>query len=124
MEGFKIGEIIKVSVIGIQPYGIFVKSFDNEQYSGLIHISEISSDFVKDITKVANIGDIVYAKILDVDNSSKHIKLSIKAITPKARYRHSYSKIKNDEKTKDFTSLNQHLNEWIQEQLREKKSND
>ena len=123
MAEFKIGQIIKVSVIGIQHYGIFVRSFDDEQYSGLIHISEISSDFVKDINKIASIGDIMYAKIIDVDNQTHHIKLSIKAINPKARYKHNYNKIKSDDKIKDFSSLNNHLNNWVQEQLKEIKEN-
>ena len=120
MSEFKVGDIIKVLVIGIQPYGIFVRSFDDEQYSGLIHISEISSDFVKDIHKFANVGDIAFAKILDVDNTSKHIKLSIKATHPKVRYKNNYNKLKNDEKIKDFSTLNAKLNEWISEQLKEK----
>ena len=121
---FKIGEIIKVSVIGIQPYGIFVRSFDDEKYSGLIHISEISSDYVRDVHKFASVGDIIFAKILDVDNNQKHIKLSIKATNPKVRYKNNINKIKNNEKIKDFSQLNNNLNEWIQEGLKEKKGND
>ena len=42
--------------------------------TGLIHISEISNDFVKDVSKVAKIDDILYAKVLDVDHKLKHVK--------------------------------------------------
>ena len=62
MKEFKVGDIIKVQVIGWQHYGIFIKALDDESYTGLIHISEISDDFVKDINDYAKIGD-GYAKI-------------------------------------------------------------
>ena len=45
MKEFKVGEIVKVQVIGSQHYGIFTKSLDDESYTGLIHISEISKAF-------------------------------------------------------------------------------
>ena len=121
---FKVGEIIKVTVIGFQHYGIFIKCLDDEEYTGLIHISEISNDFVKDVTRFAKLNDILYAKILDVDNNSKHIKLSIKAIQPKTRYKTNPSKKKNNFEYADFTPLGSRLNEWINDQLREKRSHD
>lgn len=124
MEEFKVGEIVKVQVIGSQHYGIFIKCLDNEQYTGLIHISEISNDFVKDVNHFAKLGDIIYAKVLDVDNKNKHVKLSIKATLPKSRYKSSYIKQKNDEKYASFKPLDEKLNQWIQEQLREKKNYD
>jgi len=124
MDEFKVGEIIKVQVIGSQHYGIFIKALDDETYTGLIHISEISNDFIKDVSKVSKIGDIIYAKILDVDNASKHLKLSIKATLPKTRYKSNYIKQKNDSKYSDFTPLEQRLNNWIIEQLKEKRNND
>ena len=124
MNEFKVGEIIKVQVIGSQHYGIFIKTLDDETYTGLIHISEISNDFIKDVSKVSKVGDIIYAKILDVDNTTKHLKLSIKATLPKTRYKSNYIKQKNDNKFSDFTPLEQRLNNWIIEQLKEKRNND
>lgn len=124
MKEFKVGEIIKVQVIGSQHYGIFIRSLDDENYTGLIHISEISNDFVKDVNKFAKLNDIIYAKVLDVDNTNKHIKLSIKATFPKTRYKSSYIKQKNDEKFTSFTPLEVKLNGWIIEQLKEKKKYD
>lgn len=124
IKEFKFGEIIKVQVIGFQHYGIFVKSVDDEQYTGLIHISEISNDFVKDVSKVANLNDIFYAKILDIDDQNKHIKLSIKATQPKIRYKKNYIKAKNNAFLNDFSPLNANLDNWIKEQLKEKKEND
>jgi len=124
MSKFGVQDIIKVKVIGIQPYGIFIRVCDDEAYTGLIHISEISYDFVKDIEKIAQIDDIMYAKVLDVDEINKHVKLSIKALQPKNRYRWSKVKVKQDPQITSFDSLNEKLPEWIQEQLKEKNNND
>ena len=46
---YKIGDIIEVEVSGIENYGIFVKAEDD--YTGLIHISEIDNNYIKDINK-------------------------------------------------------------------------
>ncbi len=125
MVPFKIGDIIKIKVIGLQHYGLFVRSLDNEEYTGLIHISEISTEYIRDITKIAKLDDILYAKILDVDEKTKHIKLSIKACSPKTRYRYSNYKINSiNEPGAEFAPLQEHLNGWIQEQLKEKKVHD
>jgi predicted RNA-binding protein with RPS1 domain len=61
---------------------------------------------------------------LDVDTVSKHIKLSIKAIKPKVRYKTNYSKPKVLAEHSDFTPLGSRLNDWINEQLKEKRNND
>lgn len=124
MKEFKVGDIIKIQVIGFQHYGIFAKSLDDESYTGLIHISEISNDFVKDVNHFAKLNDILYAKILDVDNNSKQIKLSIKAVQPKVRYKSYNNKPKNNPSHSDFTKLSSCLNTWINEQLKEKNSHD
>ena len=47
MSKYEVGKIVIGCVTGVENYGIFV-SLD-EYYSGLIHISEISTKFVKDI---------------------------------------------------------------------------
>lgn len=122
MTKYKKGKIVKATVSGIESYGIFVTL--DEYYSGLIHISEISNDFVKDVSKFAKIDDILYAKILAIDDTNKHIKLSIKATQPKNRYRSNYMKPKFLDKYKDFKPLNDKLNEWIMQQLKEKKKYD
>ena len=48
MEKVKKNDVIKVKVTGVQKYGAFVNSEDNN-YDGLIHISEISYGYVKNV---------------------------------------------------------------------------
>lgn len=60
---YKIGDIIEVEVSGIENYGIFVKAEDD--YTGLIHISEIDNNYIKDINKYVKVGDDIYANVID-----------------------------------------------------------
>ena len=78
MTKYKKGEIIKGCVSGIEKYGAFVNL--DEYYSGLIHISEISDGFVSNINNYFDIGDTIYVKVLEVDEETCHVKLSIKDI--------------------------------------------
>ena len=66
---YKIGDVIPVIVTGIQDYGIFVKVDD--EYSGLIHVSEIDNKFIKDINKYVKENDMIYASIINVDEENK-----------------------------------------------------
>ena len=72
---YKKNEIIEVEITALKTYGAFAK-VDNE-YSGLIHISEINGLFIKDINDVFKIGDKKKVRILEVDEEKKQIKLSM-----------------------------------------------
>lgn len=71
-------EIIVGKVIDIQPYGAFI-GFPNGQ-KGLIHISEISDDYVKNIQTYLIVGEYVRVKVLAMDPSNQHLKLSMKRL--------------------------------------------
>lgn len=76
-------QIVKCKVTGITKFGAFV-SFEGGK-SGMIHISEITDGFVKDINDHIHLGDEVEAMIVSIDESGK-IGLSIKkCIAHKAR---------------------------------------
>ena len=61
MEKYTIGQIIRCQVSGIVSYGIFVSI--NHYYNGLIHISEISSGFVRDINDFGQQNDNVFPNV-------------------------------------------------------------
>lgn len=69
------GTIIEGKVTGITPFGAFV-SFDDGK-TGLVHISEIALEYVKNIRDHLKENDMIKAKVLSVDASGK-ISLSIK----------------------------------------------
>ncbi|HAR6738494.1 TPA: S1 RNA-binding domain-containing protein [Staphylococcus aureus] len=75
MNNYKIGQHIKVRVTGIQPYGAFVETPNHTE--GLIHISEIMDDYVRNLKKFLSEGQIVKAKILSIDDEGK-LNLSLK----------------------------------------------
>lgn len=77
---YKIGEITECFITGIQPYGAFVVLDDKTP--GLIHISEISDGFVKDVANFINVNDRIKVKIIDYDEKNNQARLSIKAINP------------------------------------------
>ena len=81
MSKYEKGKIVNAKVTGIETYGIFVKLDDN--YNGLIHISEMSYGYVKNTQNYAKVGDNINVKIIDIDEKNNHLKLSIKDINNK-----------------------------------------
>ncbi|MBB6177597.1 general stress protein 13 [Anoxybacillus tengchongensis] len=75
---WKEGAIVTGIVTGIQPYGIFV-SLD-ERTQGLIHISEITDGYVKNIYDYVNVGESVRVKIIAIDEKTKRISLSLRDV--------------------------------------------
>ncbi len=69
------GSVVEGKVVRIMPFGAFVE-FGRKQ-SGLVHISEISEDYVKDIADHVKIGDTVKVKVIGVDEKGR-MSLSIK----------------------------------------------
>lgn len=72
--------VVKGKVVEIQSFGAFVDI--GAERPGLMHISELSRTFVKNISDVIKIGDEVEVKIIDFDRRKKQIKLSMKALQP------------------------------------------
>lgn len=107
------GSIIRGVVSGIEPYGIFVKIDDD--YSGLIHISEISSRFVRNVGDYVKQGEVIKAKILDIDESTNHMNLSIKDIPYKTQNGRIKKKIV--ETKLGFKTLEYKLPIWIKENI-------
>lgn len=74
---FEAGQIIDGKVTGIQPYGAFVAL--DEENQGLVHISEITHGYVKDINEHLTVGDDVKVKVMNVDEANNKVSLSIRA---------------------------------------------
>lgn len=91
---------------GIQPYGVFI---EYQNYSGLIHISEISDHYIDDIQEIIKVGDLIDVIVLDVDEQNKRLKLSYKQANP------IHPKIKGMVKIKKgFHPLARALPHWIE----------
>ncbi len=109
---YQIGDIIEVEISALQPYGAFANA--EEGYTGLIHISEISSKFVKSVESFVTVGTKVKVKVLEIDDQTKHLKLSLKALQ---RTRENFDKIHHKKKKVDtfreFSKLKEMLPIWI-----------
>ena len=79
-----VGSIVDGKVVSVMPFGAFVDIGDNQ--SGLVHISEISSRYVKDINECVSKGDTVKVKVIKIDDQGK-ISLSIKQAEEKKERR-------------------------------------
>jgi len=115
MGQYKVGKIVKGNITGVEKYGIFV-SLDNF-YSGLIHISEMSNDFVRDTNYFGEVGETIFVKVLEVDEATNHVKLSIKDIDYRINKKRRRSKIK--ETGSGFLPLYNSLDDWIDEKIKE-----
>ena len=109
---YRKGNYVICVVNSVEKYGIFVELEDD--YSGLIHISEISNSYIRDVNTYVNVGDKIRAKVLEVDNANKHLKLSIKNVN----YKSLVSKrTKIVETESGFKSLKDKLDGWIASKL-------
>ncbi|MBQ2944111.1 MAG: S1 RNA-binding domain-containing protein [Ruminococcus sp.] len=71
----EIGQIYEGKITSITNFGAFVSLPDGPD--GMVHISEVSDRFVKDIHDVCNVGDTVKVKVISIAENGK-IALSIK----------------------------------------------
>ena len=108
MKEYKIGDIIEGKVTGVENYGIFLLIDDS--ITGLIHISELSDSFVRDVAEYADLNEMIKAKVLEYDSENKKMKLSIKNIDYRDNHNKKHGII---ETKKGFSSLESKLDEWI-----------
>lgn len=78
----EVGNIYDGVVTGIAKFGAFVQI--NESTNGLVHISEVSHDYVKEVSDHLSKGDKVKVKVMSIEGDGK-IGLSIKQATPKPK---------------------------------------
>ncbi|WP_067725686.1 S1 domain-containing post-transcriptional regulator GSP13 [Oceanobacillus damuensis] len=112
---FEAGQIIEGKVTGIQPYGAFVAL--DEENQGLVHISEITHGYVKDINEHLSVGDDVKVKVMNIDEARNKVSLSIRATeeAPKkpARAKKPQATFQQENDTAGFNTLKDKLQEWI-----------
>lgn len=75
-EKFKEGDVIQGKVVQLKDYGAFIEI--EPGLDGLVHISEIAFKRVSSPANELEIGQVVNAKILDIDKEKRRISLSIK----------------------------------------------
>lgn len=120
---FEVGSVYTGKVTGLQAYGAFVAL--DEETQGLVHISEVTHGFVKDINEHLSIGDEVQVKVLSVDEKAGKISLSIRATQEAPERKESKPKKQRPQQVKEevaapqgFNTLKDKLEEWIEQSNR------
>ena len=65
MENHPVGSVTKGKVVSVLPFGAFVEI--ERGIEGLVHVSEVAHNFVKNINEVVKVGDEVEVKVLGID---------------------------------------------------------
>lgn len=76
------GSIVEGRVTGITAYGAFVTLENNAK--GLIHISEVSDEYVRDIKDYLNLDDKVRVKVISYNAENGRYELSLRQANPNA----------------------------------------
>lgn len=123
MKNYKVGDVVTGIVTGIQPYGAFVSLSDDTQ--GLIHISEITYGYVRDINDFLQVGQAVKVKVLEIDKKESKISLSLRALQDRPFYhkRDDKGRIPLQERIDEqdaggFDTLKSKLDSWIRKSLK------
>ena len=118
---YEVGQLIIGTVTKIKPYAIFMQ-FDGG-VEGLLHISEISDAYIRDIEKYATKGDQIKVMIVSIDNGNGFLRVSLKKVPQEDAYSTHVNtgrvSLKSNED--DFKPLADHLDEWIKTTLEKAK---
>ena len=75
---YNVDDVVSVKIVNMMPFGAFAEIMDG--VDGLIHISKIANKRIGKPADVLEIGQVVDAKIIEIDNEKQKISLSIRAL--------------------------------------------
>ena len=114
---YKVGDILIGKVNQVRPYALFLTFEDGR--NGLLHISELSDNYIRDIEKYGSVGDEIKVKILSIDKDNGFLRVSYKAIPDEEKYTSHNDSVHHFAQfdQADFHDLEEKLPEWIEETL-------
>lgn len=80
----EVGDLVIATIESVTTYGAYAK-LDEYNKQGLLHISEISSSWIRNIRDYVREGQKTVLKVLRVDPDKGHIDLSLRRVTKRAR---------------------------------------
>jgi small subunit ribosomal protein S1 len=69
--------VVEGKIVGIRPFGVFVEVRD---IKALLHISEVSQKFVVDLPSLFEVGQLIKALVIDIDEDKGQVSLSTKVL--------------------------------------------
>ena len=118
---YEIGKVVLGTVTNVKPYALFMEFEDG--VSGLLHISEISDAYIRDIEKYGSKGDQMKVMIVGIDDNNGFLRVSLKKVPKEEQFSsHSNGQRKAPEtNSADFAELAERLPGWIEDALEEAK---
>jgi len=98
------GDIVLCTVREITPHGIYVDLDEYDGMNGFLHISEISTGWVRNIERVAKVGQKLVLKVVRAEKSRREVDLSLRQVTNEER-RHKLIEWKQNEKVMTILSM-------------------
>ena len=80
---YNIGDVVSVKIVNMMPFGAFAEIVDG--VDGLIHISQIAQRRIAKPADVLELGQVVDAKIIDIDDDNQKVSLSIRVLLDEAQ---------------------------------------
>ena len=77
-KNYEVGSVVKATIVSITPFGAFAQIMPG--IDGLIHISQIANQRVNNVKDVLTVGQVVDAKITEIDLDKKRISISMRAL--------------------------------------------
>ncbi|NLM50930.1 MAG: bifunctional 4-hydroxy-3-methylbut-2-enyl diphosphate reductase/30S ribosomal protein S1 [Clostridiaceae bacterium] len=104
---YNLGDVVSAKVVRLVPFGAFVELMPG--VDGLIHISQISTKRIGKPEDVLTVGQVVEAKIVELDWEAKKIGLSIRALIEeeKAKENQSSEGVENKESAESAQSVSE-----------------
>lgn len=97
-EKYAEGDVVHGKVVRIVPFGAFVEI--EKGIDGLVHVSQITHEWLENPTSVLSIGEEIDAKVLAFNPAERKITLSIKALQPQPEVESYYMKEKDRDEGK------------------------
>jgi len=85
MQFPEIGEVVVCKIKKVLDYGVFVDLDEYEGVQGFVHISQVSSSWIKNIRSFVKENQVRAAKVTGLDESKNQVDLSFIRVTPRAQ---------------------------------------
>ena len=97
---YSVGDVATVKIMNLMPFGAFARIIDG--VDGLIHISQISTKHIAKPADVLKVGDEVEVKIVDINEETQKVGLSIRALMDEAAEAEEVAEV--EEATEEVTA--------------------
>lgn len=110
LERYNVGDVVKGKVVRMVSFGAFIEV--EKGIDGLVHVSQISNEWLENPITALQVGQEVDVKILDINPEKEKMTLSIKALLPEVVKPVKEEKPAKNKKSKDVEAEEPELREW------------